>query len=367
MDTGLRWLFYAPNGFGLGHVTRTLALARQIRHRSADAEVLFLTDCETTNVIWHEGFTSVKLPSFHAVEHGFIERARAEALAQAIVRGTFAAFQPEVLVVDAFPNGRADELTSVLATPAKRVFIFQERKQALREDPKFIARLKRYDVILSPYWKDEVELPTVDGVPVEWTGPIMIRSRQEVMPQAEARRRLDLPTDGFVVYVAYGGGGHLQYEQFLKTVWQQASSYPQWTFACPVAPLLRKAIPVPPLPNVRTFSYYPVAEIWSAFDGAITALGNNTAMELLYNGVPSVFIPWVDMDDDQVARGRRIAKAGAGWVANTVSEIVAAVRQLSDPEKRLQVSDRAKQAVPENGAERAAQVLLEWLGRKALS
>ena len=42
-----RFLFCCVNGTGLGHITRTLAVARQVRKLAPDAEILVLTSSES--------------------------------------------------------------------------------------------------------------------------------------------------------------------------------------------------------------------------------------------------------------------------------------------------------------------------------
>jgi spore coat polysaccharide biosynthesis predicted glycosyltransferase SpsG len=72
----MRWLFIAQDGWGLGHVSRQLGLARQLRRLRPRDEYLFLTYSNATHLIAAEGFASVKLPSpewFKPVEHRHID------------------------------------------------------------------------------------------------------------------------------------------------------------------------------------------------------------------------------------------------------------------------------------------------------
>jgi len=58
-----RFLFYAVNGLGLGHVTRLLAIARKLRAHLPLSEIIFLTSSEAEDVIFREGFAAFKVPS----------------------------------------------------------------------------------------------------------------------------------------------------------------------------------------------------------------------------------------------------------------------------------------------------------------
>ena len=217
-----RFLIYAPNGFGLGHIVRQLALARQIRKRDPRAELLFLTDCEASHLIWREGF---------------------------------------------------------------------------------------------------------------------------------------------IVFVAFGSGGDRRYRRFLDVVFAYAARFPDWTLAVLRPPYYDGHLPVSHGNRVVSFSYFPLAEAWRAFDAAITAMGNNTTTELLHNGVPSIFLPLPGTEDDHLARAARIRDADAGIILETDSKdrVLPAFEALADPATRHRIAANAARLVPDNGAERAAAMLLDWL------
>ena len=71
----MRIIFYASNGFGLGHLMRTLAIARQLRKRVGNAEFIFLTNSEASHLAWDEGFATVKLMSRFVLARGRPEAA----------------------------------------------------------------------------------------------------------------------------------------------------------------------------------------------------------------------------------------------------------------------------------------------------
>ena len=362
---GYRFLIYAPNGFGLGHVVRQLSLARQLKRRAPDSVILFLTDCEASNLIWREGFASVKMISFHTVAYGLIDKATADAVNPVTVAATYRSFRPDVFIADTMPLGRSDELLQILNKPVSKILVCRETKAETRANPRFRKALQHYDLVLLPHHQGEASFES-PGAEVTWSGPFLIRSRDEALPRDEARQRLGLPRDAFLVYVAFGGGGNQRYENFLKFVTKHAARFPDWTLAVVLPPYFRGRVPENGVNRVVTFSYFPLAEAWNAFDAAITAMGNNTTTELLHNGVPAIFLPQPEMEDDHPARARRIKQADAGWVLQTDRDEV--VRPLfdalADPAQRARVAANAVKLVPENGADRAAELLLEWLERR---
>ena len=184
-----RWLIYAPNGFGLGHVVRQLALARQLRRRDPDGEFLFLTECEASNLIWREGFASVKMIAFHTVQRGLFSDSRARLINRTTVATTFAAFQPDVFIADAMPLGRDGELAGILPCDVPSVLVCREKSPKVRARRSFWQDLSKYDLVLLPHREGEVEFKAPPKVDVAWSDYFLIRAREEVLSRDEARRR----------------------------------------------------------------------------------------------------------------------------------------------------------------------------------
>jgi predicted glycosyltransferase len=361
-----RWLFYAVNGLGLGHLTRLTGLARQLQQRSPKSQFLFLTSSEAESLLWQEGFASVKVPSQMACRRSGLNYSTYTCLLHTVVTNAIAAFRPHVLIVDTFPAGSAQELLPVLRWEGRRVFIYREQKSEVCGDKWFQDLLAMYDLILVPHAKGEVELPLSQHVPVEWVGPMLVRSQAEALDRQQARLRLQLPLAGQLLYVGFGGGGDPEYEKLMAWVLSQIECLPQWQFACPRPPLgsiSAIATNLANAPNVRQISYYPLAECWNAFDAAIAAAGYNTAAELLHNGIPTIWIPVSRQVDDQVRRAQRIAQSQAGWLVNPYDTemLRATLLHLDDAAVRSRCAARAKQLVTQNGAAYAADYLLRWL------
>ena len=338
-----------------------MALARQIRARDPDSKFLVLTDSEAINIIWEAGFPSVKMLPAEAVRRGLVDVDVKYALNPAMATATFATFQPDVFISDTYPMGRTQELFGALPTFARSVLIYLEQPESLRGD--FAAALRAYHLLLAPYERDEVELPSPLRLPVEWTGYLLLRSRNEVLPRPAARQRLGLPQDRFIVYVGFGGGGDIRYGDFLSWALRLAKRHPDWIFAVLIPPLAREPMPTFAAENIVTFSYFPLAEVFSAFDGAISALGIGATAELLYFGVPTIFMPRPGLSDDHSARANRIAARGAGLIAEAldVKSLEAAAEKLADAGVRAGLSAAAMNMVSRNGAEAAAEFLLEWV------
>jgi UDP-N-acetylglucosamine--N-acetylmuramyl-(pentapeptide) pyrophosphoryl-undecaprenol N-acetylglucosamine transferase len=108
---------------------------------------------------------------------------------------------------------------------------------------------------------------------------------------------------------------------------------------------------------------YPALDFLPAFDAAVTAAGYNAVHELLYAGVPSVFVPFERMVDDQEKRAREVMEAGAGLACAPLTRegLARAVREVLKPDTRQRLERAARKRVERNGAEPAARALLELL------
>ncbi|MFO0659700.1 MAG: hypothetical protein U0165_07710 [Polyangiaceae bacterium] len=58
----MKVLLHVINGVGLGHLTRALNIARELRAMRSDLELLVLTNAHDTSMLEHEGIDFVQLP-----------------------------------------------------------------------------------------------------------------------------------------------------------------------------------------------------------------------------------------------------------------------------------------------------------------
>ncbi len=355
-----RLLFYAVDGLGLGHVTRLLAVARAARRLCPDAQILFVTASEADDVIYREGFAALKVPSKTIAAATRLRPQTYAKLVQTVTWNAVAAFNPAALIVDTFPAGALHEVLPLLRWEMRRVFVYrvQQREKAL--DPFFQNTLGLYDLALIPHVAGSEEMPLPPQTPGVWTGDIVIRRRDEALPRAEARARLGLPADGPVLYVTFGGGGDEELHRALSVAFAALGDWPG-TLAVADAPLDRRNRPALP-PNARWVSHYPMAECFTAFDGAVSAAGYNSVTETLHHGLPSVLLPFPRQLDDQFARVRKAVDAGAALTSDLDSDALRReVARLGDTETADSLRSHALALVPADGADRAADVILSLL------
>lgn len=357
-----RLLFYAVNGLGLGHVTRLLAIARKVRECVPDAEIVFLTSSEAEDVIYREGFAAFKVPSRAIRGEARLRSATYARMLQTVTLNLLASFHPHVLVVDTFPAGSIQELLPVLRWESRKVFVYRAQRPEAALSPLMQTTLPLYDLALIPHREGEEEAPLPEGVERVWTGPIILRERAEAKAPAEARDILGLPEEGPALYVTFGGGGDADMDASLRTAVEALAGRPGLHLAVASAPLYRGRLPRHP--SVTPVDYYPMAELYPAFDAAVSAAGYNTAMELLHHGVPTAFVPFARQVDDQERRARQIGEAGAGLCLERLepAALCAAVDRLLDPSAADAMREAAERLVPDSGAGRAADAIVRLLG-----
>jgi UDP:flavonoid glycosyltransferase YjiC (YdhE family) len=366
----MRWLFVAQDGWGLGHVSRQLGLARELRRLRPGDEMLFLTYSDATHLIAAEGFASVKLPSpewFKPADKRRIDDLLRLRVATAVVGATATTYQPEAVVIDTFPVGNRGEFAILRRVPCARFLITREVVNPLPQW-EYHESLPRFTALIAPYAEGEIALKAPDGIPLHWVGPIMVRSRDDLLGRNEARRRLDLPQEGRVCLVAFGGGGNPIYARLEAWVRQLAAQHPAWCFAFATPPLLQGAVAEAGAENIRRFAYYPVAECYSAFDAAISTVGSSS-YELASMGVPSILVTDVSpqQDEDFPLKAQRIVGANGGFVVRgfDTPALESAFAAMDDPARlAAMTADRAALKL-ENGARTAAALLARYTAKIA--
>jgi len=355
-----RILFFCINGVGLGHAARILALARQVRKRAPDSEILVITSSENSHIFSREGIPSVKVPS--PTSKGWDRRLPVAELAHALTAQTVAIFRPHLAVVDSMPAGLFGEYLSPLMIVPKRVFIFG-RFPDHYSNSHYKTSLKQYGRILVPYIENERDQIGVKfGDDARWVGDILVRSKNEILAREDARRRIRVNPEELVIYVGLGGGGNPQNDEILTWLLDCLSNYPQIKIACAVQPLAKGHDIIFKHANCVPVNHFPMSEYFSAFDIAVSAAGANSA-ELIYAGVPAIFIPLGYPSTDQEFNANRFSKIGLGHnvAPMDTKSFTDAVDDLLVEKNRENMSAKMLDWAGPNGAEIAADEIVSYL------
>lgn len=350
----LRFLSYAVNGGGVGHLVRQVAIQRWLRRLCAFAgtksEHWFLTTSEADTLCFHEGFSAFKLPSKTIVEDAGLDKAAYIAMAKQWVWSSLTLLRPDGLLVDTFPNGSFHELANALDVVDKKILVLRPVKQPFARRAAYQSLVQLYDRVVVPeHEDDEPGLLDELGLPsarVSFVGPVMRSEKSDQHPRAEARARLGVVDDDAdvaalrpeaagqrphpqplsmqhgeggvatsaaarpraVVVVTGGGGGDRGVDAFFD-VCARALRGKHVHIVWAAGPLFRG----PPRrgPHETFFVGHDLAEHLAGVDVAVCAAGFNTIHELLHAGVPTVVVPQEKIADDQSARAARYAARGA--------------------------------------------------------
>lgn len=358
-----KFLFIACDGFGLGHVSRLIGIARNLRKLKPESDILFLTNTEAGHLIWQEGFASVKVPSlefWRSPADKVLSLENYDAVVPAVIDTVLKSYAPDVTVIDTFPIGQRGEYLPALNHPTRRVLIYREVRN-FEKNPNFSRILERFEYLIFPYRQGEIELPHPSGIDNSWVGPISARSAADTLSRVDAASRLGISEIGPTCLIAMGGGGHPEHAEIEKWLMSVAAIYQDWQFALTDPPLKFSRARVALPDNVRTFRYFPAVECFPAFDIAITRTGI-TLDELAWSGIPAIgVIDRTKSDEDQIDYVRRKSADDRGIaVSEFDSETLgAAIEHLSDEGRRRRIAGELRRRHGGvDGAADAAKIIL---------
>lgn len=357
---------YAVNGSGLGHVARQVAIHRWLRRYAAFLGVhtqhWFLTTSEADTWLWHEGFAAFKLPSKSVIEEAGIGKLGYLALAKQWIWHSLALLRPDLLIVDTFPNGSFHELIGALDLCRHKALVLRPVKDELAQQPAFRAMVGLYDRVVVPEAaEDHPRLASrlgLDPRRLACVGPVMRCERWEMATRTAARRTLGVEAPRCVL-VSAGGGGDETAASLFAAVEKLFAQDPEVHLVFAAGPLFRG--PARRGPRITWWTGPGLAEQLAGVDAAICAAGFNTVHELLFAGVPTVFVPQTKIADDQAARVEALVRAGAARVASLgdLAGLRLAVAEVLTEPHATALRTAGPALVPENHARDAA---LEILG-----
>ena len=327
-------LFYCQHSVGMGHLMRSLALARGLAGR---VDVTLVVGGRVPKIADTDGLRVIPMPPVGLDEHGvLVSRDRRRRLARAleerraILLQTYRAVRPQAIVVELFPFGRhkfAAELEPMLTAARQddsaplvccslRDILISRSRQS-RHDRRTSALLSTYfDVVLvhsDPRFAQLQQSLGADEhipVPVYHTGFVHERGRPRLRPQIRPRS----------VIVSAGGG--LVGEPLLRTaldaqcILPAPSRRPMTIVAGPFLPeaawqRLRHHAELVPDVTMRRSVRDLAGELRRAA-ASISQCGYNTAMDLIDSSVPALVVPFGDGDEDeQRKRADRLEALGA--------------------------------------------------------
>ncbi len=353
-----RILFVTSNGTGLGHLTRSMAVARRLPE---GLEPRVLTLSAAAPVVRDQGFP-VEYVASHSTP-GAGSSWRWSRRLRGRLREAIREADPAVLVFDGVHPYEALLGSMGVAPRAHRVWC----RRPMWLPGSNLGALERerfFDQVLEPgeLAESEDRGPTVARRErAHRVGPIVFLDPEEMLSREQAERELGLEPGKVNVLVALGQGAEV------RDGTAHAIEALRGREGVQVAALSSAIAELGDLEDgvVHLRATYPMSRFYRAFDVAVAAAGYNAFHELVALGVPSVFVPMARETDDQSARARWAGMAGVGRGVDGPSspQLVPALEALLEPAAREAAQAAMRGVGPATGAADAAA----WLAELAAS
>lgn len=350
-------LFCTTNGSGLGHLTRALAIAREIRLNDPERSIVFLVSTPDLTPSRQDSFTTYYVPHFRELQgeigweawHRYVE---ASALQICDNHGV------DVVVFDGYAPffGLVDALEQ--RPQIVRVWV---RRGMERSGATALADAIEplFDIIIRPGEAGQRPAP-FDGKNF-YTNPIVSVDPGKILARADARQRMSVPEGALCVYVQLGSGTLYKNGDLLTLVINALNDYPDLFVVLGESILSGQKMPQPR--NGIIMRNYPNYIFFRGFDFAISAAGYNTFNELLYLNIPTIFMPREEGDtEDQAARAALAREVSAAkvfdWKAleeTPDSQIRSFIKELRCADVREGLRANAAGLVRVTGAQESAK------------
>jgi UDP:flavonoid glycosyltransferase YjiC (YdhE family) len=357
-------MFLPINGAGLGHLTRCLAIARQLRLLQPDAQVIFVTTSIAVPLVQQFGFICHHVTPFSL--SGLNTRAWNSLLGRTVDQ-LVRLYRPAVFVFDG--SAPYAGLRPVLRRHRgmRQVWIRRGGYKAQVDQASLIRDQRLFDQVLLP--AEAFAEPGASSSPgVTEIAPVLLLDPNERLTPLDAARALGaeaaFAAGKRFVYVQLGAGNINDTRGSLQAI---VAHLEQQGFAVVVGDSPIRLGGQPPADSSRTHAIhvcgYPNSRYFALFEFAVLAGGYNSVCEAVGMGLPAIFLPNLHtVADDQLGRVQRVTATGIYEVlANPDDSFAQALARLL---ARLH-QQQAPLPMAFDGARQAAALLLALAGAQA--
>lgn len=346
------YLFLPINGAGLGHVSRALAVAKELRRQKPEARIVFLTTSIGVHLVYREGFVCHHVPPAALLEG--LPAFRWNAHFYRCVAEVMKLHRPGTLIFDGSAPYIGLQRVIRRFKAVRYVWVKRGLYKASVDQGRLDDQLRWFQSVIVPAEFGGPGQMTAARARVSLVPPVVGIAADGLLSPLEACARLRLDPAGPRVYVQLGAGninGIADVQaRVVRTLQQQG--YQVVVGQSPIS--LR---PVPCDEAHREIVDYPNSRYFAAFDFAVLAAGYNSVCEAVALNLPAIFLPnHATQADDQTLRASMAVRMGPCEVLSDFSEaaLLEAVQKL---QQRIEAGEIF--SVPDgNGAAQAAALLI---------
>lgn len=352
-----RILFMPTNGGGLGHLTRTLAVARRLKQMYPNVEIIFFTTSFALHLIAQEGFLAYSFPSMNYFAKDIKEKEIDNAIENQIM-SIVKMHNIDTLVFDGvFPY--ACLVNAIEKLGSLNTIWIQRGMHKSGKSETILKREKYFNLILVPGEGNlNANLFNNQG---KWRHcpPIIYLKKEELLPREAVLSMWNLDPNKKTVFIQLGEGLGYDVNSLIYKVVKQLKNKENLQIVLGESIIAQKRYNFDP--NIFIIRDYPNSIYFNAFDFAIINSSYNIFHETIYFGVPSIIFPIKETGtDDHFARASIADKLGTGFVFHDFNEMEfdQAVSQLLNPRINKKMRENSK-GLFVNGAQLAAKYIMD--------
>jgi len=355
-------VFFPTNGVGFGHFTRLLSLAKKIREKDKDIEIIFFTTMPTLHILAEEGF-----PAYHIsgrYRYNEMPPKIWNSLCEEMLNMVLSLHRPKAFVFDgSYPyRGMLNAIQSH-QTNMLKVWI---RRGAIKVNSKSIPvdSINHFHAIIRPGDSVESDFGSEldHGTAVIQCNPIMLTDSDNMASKGDLRNRLGIPMDSTLCYIQLGAGNINDIDSELSWTIKALEKHPEIYIVIGESMLGDRLSSE--YKRVRILRDYPNSRYFSDFDFAILAGGYNSYHEAIEASIPTICYPNMNTGrDDQLARAMVAENAGCMVVlkSRTENKIQIAIDRISELEVREMMKSNFSILHRANGSNQVADWILEQI------
>lgn len=351
-----RILFMPTNGSGLGHVTRTLAIARRLKQMYPNVEIIFFTNNFALNIIQQEGFLAYYFPSVHlyypdidskdidsSIEKQLIEIITRHKIDTLVFDGVF----PYAYLINAM--NKVNNLNSIW---------IQRGMHKSGKSNTVVKREKFFNLIIVPGEANQNYNLLEQNNRFHYCPPIIYANEEELLPREVVLKMWNLDPNKKTVYIQLGEGLYNDVNSLIFKVVKFLKNRKDLQIVLGESIIAHKKYNIDP--NLFIIKDYPNSIYFNAFDFAIITGSYNTFHETMFFGLPTILFPVKETGtDDHYARANIASQLKTGFVLVDfeTKKFEKAVSKLMNSDINKKMRHNAKY-VFKNGADLAAQYIM---------